>query len=87
MDKWTTNMSCDGIELSSDSDLSVVFGETGYKGKIQNTYKRRILPSSSESDSESIEELTDINPRQFGVHKIWLQKFLILMSRIVTPNA
>ncbi|XP_017792764.1 PREDICTED: piggyBac transposable element-derived protein 4-like [Habropoda laboriosa] len=66
MDKWTTNMSCDGMELSSDSDLSEIFGEIGYKGKNQNTYiKRRLLSSSSESDSENIEELPDIDPRQF----------------------
>ena len=66
MDRWTTNMSCDDMVLSSDSDLSEIFDEIGYKGKNQNTYyKRRLLSSSSESNSENIEELPDIDPRQF----------------------
>ncbi|KAF8791569.1 hypothetical protein HNY73_006414 [Argiope bruennichi] len=61
MDKWATNMSCDGMELSSDTELSEMFGEIGYKSKIQNirNNKRRILPSSPESASENIEELPD----------------------------
>ncbi|CAD1473806.1 unnamed protein product, partial [Heterotrigona itama] len=59
-------MSCDSMELSSDSDLSEIFGEIRYKSKNQNTYKkRRLLSRSSESDSENIEELSDIDPRQF----------------------
>ncbi|KAF8767556.1 hypothetical protein HNY73_020496 [Argiope bruennichi] len=62
MDKWIMNMSCYGMELSSDSDLSEMFGEIGYKIKIRNIYnKKRILSSSSESDSENIEELPDID--------------------------
>ncbi|XP_046588357.1 piggyBac transposable element-derived protein 4-like [Neodiprion virginianus] len=73
MDKWMTNVSYDDMELgddmefSSDSDLSEMFGEAGYKGRIPNecNKKRRLLSSSSESDSENIEELPDIDPRQF----------------------
>ena len=73
MDKWTTNVSYDDMELgddmefSSDSDMSEMFGEIGYKGRIPNGYNKKchLLSSSSESDSEKIEELPDINPRQF----------------------
>lgn len=66
MDKLM-NMVCDDMELSSDSEHSEIFGEIGYTDKNKNTYhKRRLLSSSSESNSE-------INPRQF----LWSAQNLI----------
>ena len=68
MDKWTTNVSYDDMELgndmefSSDSDMSEMFGEIGYKGRIPNKYnkKRHLLSSSSESDENSISSPSSI---------------------------
>ncbi|KAK2575766.1 hypothetical protein KPH14_003655 [Odynerus spinipes] len=61
MENWT-NMTCNDVEVLSDSDLSEMYGEIGYKGKVQNTsYKRRLL---SESMFENFDELPHIDPRQ-----------------------
>ncbi|CAK9809186.1 PiggyBac transposable element-derived protein 4 [Anthophora quadrimaculata] len=65
MDKWT-NITCDDTEESSGSEPSAIFGEIGYEGKIQNSFcRKRLLSSSSDSYSTSSDELPDIDLRQF----------------------
>jgi hypothetical protein len=54
------------MELSSDSEHSEIFEQIGYKGKNKNTcHKELLLSSSSESSSENMEELPEINPLEF----------------------